>query len=494
MLTRPSGSLIANRLPGCLTLEAAARTLAEAIRRDHHIGSETGIIRRYEVGVHEVDPLAWLAPQPRGERFFFRNREGSLTLAGVGRCFAAQSLGDHAVASCLMSESRVFPETGQPNEPFFLVVNWFDPWTAQREPTKWLGFSPSRVTLPRVELRRTRESVLAVHVCDDEALAIDALGGLESATVAPAIAHGFQTTADGDPARWADSIDAALEAIEAGSIEKVVLARTREYGALEAIDPCAVLAILRQEEPAAFHVLVEQSPSRAFVAASPERLYKRKGGLIHSEAVAGTCTRGPDGVSDERLAARLLVSEKNRREHECVVRRVEASLSPLTESLARDAAPRVMRLRHVQHLMTGIIGHVPPGVTDETLLAELHPTPAVCGWPVAESREFIRKNESESRGLYSGVVGVVSASRSDFTVAIRSAVIDGASMTAFAGAGIVKGSEADSEWLETARKLETFEALARRAAQETSNVRGDGNMGRRQSARVFDSPRTAGTP
>ena len=241
-------------------------------------------------------------------------------------------------------------------------------------------------------------------------------------------------------------------------------------------------------------MLIEQSPSRAFIAASPERLYKRKGGLIHSEAVAGTCTRGPDGVSDERLAVRLLESEKNRREHECVVRRIEASLSPLTQSLAREAAPRVMRLRHVQHLMTGIIGHVPPSVTDETLLAELHPTPAVCGWPVAESREFIRQNESVPRGLYSGVVGVVSASRSDFTVAIRSAVIDGASMTAFAGAGIVRGSEADSEWLETARKLESFEALARRAAQNMSTLRGVSNTWRRQGARAFDSRSAVSTP
>ncbi len=487
MQTRPSGSLVSNRLPGCLRLDAAAGMLADAIRADLRRGSEAGIIRRYEIGIEEVDPLAWLAPQPRGERLYFRNREGSLTIAGIGCCLASARLSDPGVANCLRSESNDFPETGQPSEPLFFVVNWFDPETARRDPGRWLGFAPARVVLPRIEVRRTRETVLAVNVCADAALALDALEGMDAATAIPQIAHGLQMTADGDPARWADAIDGALAAIAAGSVEKVVLARTREYGALESIDPCAALAALRSEEPAAFHVLVEQSPSCAFIAASPERLYKRKGNLIHSEAVAGTCTRGPDGVSDERLAARLLASEKNLREHACVVRRIESALAPLTGSLTRDPCPKVMRLRHVQHLMTGVVGHLNGAVSDEAILGSLHPTPAVCGWPLAESRAFIRENESCARGLYAGVVGVVSASRSDFTVAIRSAVIDGASMTAFAGAGIVRGSEADAEWLETARKLESFDGLVRRAAQGPSLAQGSGAPAQRRVLRSRQS-------
>lgn len=465
MLTRHSGSLTATRLPRCRTVEEAAAALVRIIRESHTNGERGAMLRRYEVEVPELDPLGWLASQRRGERFCFRNREGSLVLAGTGRCFAKARLSDPAVAACLASESHDFPETGQPSEPFFFVVNWFDPSTCARMPAAWSGFSPTRVVLPRIELRRTRETTLAVHVCDDDALAVDALEGLATPGQAERLPRGLRMHEDGDPARWADSIDTALAAIEAGSFEKVVLARTREYRAEEEIDPCTVLAALRHEEPAAFHVLVEQSPSRAFIAASPERLYKRKGRLIHSEAVAGTCTRGRDGDSDERLAARLLASEKNRREHECVVRRVESALGPMTTHLARDHEPRVMRLRHVQHLMTGIVGHLRDATSDEAMLDELHPTPAVCGWPLAETRAFISEREETPRGLYSGVVGVVSASRSDFTVAIRSAVVEGTSLTAFAGAGIVRGSEADAEWLETARKLEGFEGIARRSPQ-----------------------------
>jgi menaquinone-specific isochorismate synthase len=54
----------------------------------------------------------------------------------------------------------------------------------------------------------------------------------------------------------------------------------------------------------------------------------------------------------------------------------------------------------------------------------------------------------------------VSASRSDFAVGIRSALVHGDQAVAFGGAGIVQGSEADAEWLETARKMESFDAVS----------------------------------
>ena len=184
------------------------------------------------------------------------------------------------------------------------------------------------------------------------------------------------------------------------------------------------------------------------------------------KAVAGTCGRGPDPASDDRLAGRLLASDKNRREHEIVIRRIESVLSPMVESLACDESPSVMRLRHVQHLMTTARGQLRSQFDDAQIISELHPTPAVCGWPVEQSREFIREHERMSRGLYSGVVGITSPSHSEFSVAIRTALINNPEMTAYSGAGIVRGSDADAEWLETTRKLSTFDAIVVRASNE----------------------------
>jgi menaquinone-specific isochorismate synthase len=57
-------------------------------------------------------------------------------------------------------------------------------------------------------------------------------------------------------------------------------------------------------------------------------------------------------------------------------------------------------------------------------------------------------------------VGVVSRDGAEIAVAIRSARIDGDELTAFAGAGIVEGSDPAEEWRETGHKLLAFERLA----------------------------------
>lgn len=269
---------------------------------------------------------------------------------------------------------------------------------------------------------------------------------------------------DGDPARWADAIDGALDAISAGRLEKVVLARTRTYGCDGPIDPVGLLRRMSREEPDAFHLLFESGSHRAFVAASPERLFLRSGRTACSEAVAGTCARGPDAPSDDRLAERLLSSDKNRREHDIVTRRIESALRPISTDVCAAASPEVVRLAHVQHLSTPIRAQLKDGVDDGTILARLHPTPAVCGLPVSEARAFISAHEGSSRGMYAGAMGIVSAAESEFAVGIRSALVDGDMLLAFAGAGIVPGSEADAEWLETARKLESIDAALRPAS------------------------------
>jgi len=43
-------------------------------------------------------------------------------------------------------------------------------------------------------------------------------------------------------------------------------------------------------------------------------------------------------------------------------------------------------------------------------------------------------------------------------------------MTAYSGAGIVRGSDADAEWLETERKLSAFDAIVVRASNELQSL------------------------
>jgi isochorismate synthase/2-succinyl-5-enolpyruvyl-6-hydroxy-3-cyclohexene-1-carboxylate synthase/2-succinyl-6-hydroxy-2,4-cyclohexadiene-1-carboxylate synthase/O-succinylbenzoate synthase len=96
------------------------------------------------------------------------------------------------------------------------------------------------------------------------------------------------------------------------------------------------------------------------------------------------------------------------------------------------------------------------------LLKELHPTPAVCGFPATSGLEFIRRYETSSfdRGMYAGPFGFIGRDYADVVVAIRSGLLsqnrnerERSTLSIYAGAGVVQGSTAQGEWSETSYKL-----------------------------------------
>jgi menaquinone-specific isochorismate synthase len=88
------------------------------------------------------------------------------------------------------------------------------------------------------------------------------------------------------------------------------------------------------------------------------------------------------------------------------------------------------------------------------LVERLHPTPAMGGFPRQRALELIRDHEHLDRGWYAGPIGWVDrAGEGEFVVGIRSALVQGASATLFAGCGIVAESNAAAEFAESNWKL-----------------------------------------
>ncbi len=83
---------------------------------------------------------------------------------------------------------------------------------------------------------------------------------------------------------------------------------------------------------------------------------------------------------------------------------------------------------------------------------------------------FIADHEPFARGWYSGAVGYIGQKHSEFCVAIRSAMISGDDLHLFAGAGIVPGSVADSEWKELDRKTSTLCSLFEQPSFDNDKV------------------------
>lgn len=442
------------------SLDAAVRALLD------WAGSRAGAGPAHaRVAIPELDPLVWVASQThQSGRWFYQCRAGTgggICFAGLGRACVASRGDDGSIQRLTSLSDRSAWCTGP------IAFSWL-PFPGEegiRSQEMWGELSTPHVLVPCVDVRRDADGwSIGATVSEDPASTIAALRSvqpLRDLDPAPLLT----VTSDGNPARWADAVEAALGAIETGELEKVVLARTRELRPANAqgvpVDPFAIARTLRDEEPNSAVAVLAPGGDQSFVMASPERLYRRRDRIIESHAVAGTCGRGPHPDADQRLAGRLLRSEKNRREHELTLRHIERALETLTTEQSWQSEPRILRLSHVQHLVTEVRGALRPGVTDQTIIAALHPTPAVGGVPAATAQSFIHEQEEAPRGLYSGVVGVSCDAAAEFSVAIRSACVLRDRVIAYAGAGIVEGSEADAEWLETARKFETLDALAR---------------------------------
>jgi menaquinone-specific isochorismate synthase len=249
---------------------------------------------------------------------------------------------------------------------------------------------------------------------------------------------------------WCAAVAQATERIVAGHLRKVVLAREIEITAATPFDPVAIAARLAAAHPDSLRFSVD-----GFVGASPELLVSRFGDVVRAQPMAGTTVRTGDTTADSRRAAELLASEKNRQEHQITIDMAHDTLLPWCSYLDAEPTPSVVPAGPVQHLATlveGRLSHPAPSVLE--LVAALHPTPAVGGWPTEAALGLIRDLESADRGRYAGPVGWVDAhGNGAWAVGIRSAEVDGRTARVFAGVGVVADSEPLAELEETRAKL-----------------------------------------
>ena len=326
----------------------------------------------------------------------------------------------------------------------------------------WAHFGGYRFVLPRFELsRRGADSVLACQWLRSsdgiETLMKDLNALVFPASVAPC-SHATATGRDDLPDRdgWDAAVAGTLELVAAGAVGKVVLARKSTFGFSSPLNPVSCMQALLSEAEHCYRFCFMPSAERAFLGASPERLYRREGRQILCDALAGTRTRGNGASLDRQLERDLMGSDKERREQDYVVRGIRESLAPLCGSLSAAADPAVVKLRQCQHLISNFEGTLRDGVGDAELLKALHPTPAVGGYPSDRAIREIEEREPFDRGWYGGPVGWVGRDRAEFAVAIRSGLVEGSTLSVFAGAGIVAGSVPGEEWEELDYKIGHF--------------------------------------
>ncbi len=267
---------------------------------------------------------------------------------------------------------------------------------------------------------------------------------------------------DNERQRWFSLVNSALEFISRKAFKKIVLSREVTLELDSEPDLSSLLNKLNSNYPHCY-VFAFSKKGLVFFGASPEKLAKFRNGWIEADALAGSIPRGRDESEDKILETELLKSVKNINEQKAVVDFITESFEKFSTKIEYPRQPVVRKLPNIQHLWTPVKAKLKNGETLFNVLENVHPTPAICGAPWTEAMSSILEMENHDRGLYTGAVGWFNLNNEgEFAVAIRSALLQGNKVTAYAGCGIVEGSNPESEFEETKLKLKPILNLFRK--------------------------------
>lgn len=245
---------------------------------------------------------------------------------------------------------------------------------------------------------------------------------------------------------WIARVKAALRHIGSTRVDKLVLSRSRQIESPRAFSPAHILGRLVAQQPDSL-IYAHGNGRQTFLGATPERLVRLRGDRVEADALAGTAWPGSTTLGDE----------KNRQEQAWVVRAVCAALAPLCATPPEIGPTTEHPAGHLRHLRSRIAASARPGTTLFDLVRALHPTPAVGGFPVGPALDWLAEHGEQRRGWYSGGFGLLSRTGDgEFSVALRSALLNGHRAELQAGAGIVAASDPRQELAETEAKLGTL--------------------------------------
>jgi len=409
-------------------------------------------IERLEIKVEPVDMLSWLSLQKDDVKIYGSNQSDTVSIAGIGQavCSTDQKTGNI---------KRIFKQLRNFLSPKYPYLQWYGGFCfdERHADDDWKEFGAYRFVIPRFELAAQNGKMI---FCCNLAGRVNIKGVLRQLTAIqfPA-AEGYRRPLNAAIERRSDEPDKKLwqkdveEILSDASVDKIVLARKTTLNFKQAPDPWVMLRQLKAVTPDSYHFAFQFKRS-VFLGASPERLFRRYQRSIESEALAGTMPRS----TDPNL---LLDSVKNQHEHALVVDAINTSFKGFCSDFSHDKKPGILTLANGHHLITKFQGQLNDGINDEDILQSLHPTPALGGTPREPAMDVIRRLEGFSRGWYGAPIGYVGLDWAEFVVGIRSGLVRDKKLYVFAGAGIVKGSEAAVEWEEVENKISNFIKIIR---------------------------------
>ncbi|HEY1048700.1 MAG TPA: anthranilate synthase component I family protein [Prosthecobacter sp.] len=250
-------------------------------------------------------------------------------------------------------------------------------------------------------------------------------------------------------------VQRAQEYITAGDIYQVNLSYPWKAAWPQDADALAFYLKLRAISPAP-HAAFLQLAGMTVCSASPELFLSMQGTHIATRPIKGTRPRFANDPERDAAAVRELTASVKERAELLMITDLERNdLGQVCEfgSVSVPELWRVESFAQVSHLVSTVTGTLRPHVDHADAFRACFPGGSITGAPKKRATEIISELEPHPRGLYTGAIGWFGFDgRSQWNIAIRTAVQRKNEITFHVGAGIVADSEPEREYEETLHK------------------------------------------
>lgn len=265
-----------------------------------------------------------------------------------------------------------------------------------------------------------------------------------------------------------DMVNRGIAAIEQGRFSKVVLSRV-EVSELQSLNPISIFKHLFNTYKTAFVYCWYHPKIGLWLGATPELLLHLQNQQLKTISLAGTQTYNPEN--------QVKWSQKEIEEQQIVTDYITNQLEPHCNTINVSKA-ETLKAGNLLHLKSEIKSIIKKTSNLKMVVEALHPTPAVCGFPKNEAKDFIFQHENYDREFYTGYLGEVNLkvsktrnnnrrnvennayqavkTTSELYVNLRCMQLKNSKALLYVGGGITKDSVAEKEWQETVNKTKTL--------------------------------------
>lgn len=399
-------------------------------------------------------------------RTFWQNSAADFSIVGIGTAYTIVAEEDRFIN--LEKEWTSLKESALVHDPFqqvgtgLMAVGGMDFDPLQKKTALWEKYPTSELIIPEMVVVRHHDNYYVTYqwnVTADTNVA-DIVRGqkslqafLQPKEMKPYAGQKILAQEEIAPEAWKQSVQKAVDAIKNDEAKKIVLAREMRLKLNQHANIAWMIQQLIDTQPNSYVFAFEQGDN-CFIGATPERLVQVEKEALLSTCLAGTSPRGRTEAEDKQLANDLWNDPKNREEHDYVVQMIRGSIEDDCTDITIPNEPSVMTLRNLQHLYTPVTATLKGNGSVLPIVEKLHPTPALGGLPNEAALKFIREEEVMDRGWYGAPVGWMDSNEnSEFAVAIRSGLVQGDEISLFAGCGVMRDSDPQMEYEETAVKF-----------------------------------------